>query len=52
LLDRYLKEVTPTKRSEDSERLRLEKLKRDPLCELTLTALTPQAVAAYRTGAC
>lgn len=48
LLGRYLLEVTPTKRSEESERLRLEKLQRDPLCDLTLEAFSPQAVAAYR----
>src|SRR5205809_496290 len=48
LLTRYLCEVTPTKRSEESERLRLEKLKRDPLCDLTMATLTAQAIAAYR----
>jgi integrase len=48
LLGRYLRDVTPTKRSEESERLRLEKLKRDPLCDLTLATLTTQALAAYR----
>jgi integrase len=48
LIGRYLTEVTPTKRSEETERLRLKKLQRDPLCDLSLAALTPQSIAAYR----
>lgn len=48
IIERYVAEVTPTKRSEESERLRLEKLQRDPLCDLALASLPPQAIAAYR----
>lgn len=45
---RYLDDVTPKKRSADSERLRLTKLLRDPLCDNALADLTPRALAAYR----
>lgn len=48
LVGRYVSEVTPTKRSEETERLRLEKVQRDPLCDLDLLSLTPLAIAAYR----
>jgi len=48
LIGRYLTEVTPTKRSEETERLRLAKLQRDPICDLTLASLSPQSLAAYR----
>jgi integrase len=48
ILDRYMAEVTPTKRSSDSEKLRLEKLQRDPLCDLDLASLHPHAIASYR----
>jgi hypothetical protein len=48
ILDRYMAEVTPTKRSSYSEKLRLEKLQRDPLCDLDLASLQPHAIASYR----
>ena len=48
LLDRYKAEVTPRKRSADSEKLRLAKLQRDPLCDTDLASLQPNAIAAYR----
>ena len=48
ILDRYMAEVTPTKRSSYSEKLRLEKLQRDPLCDLDLASLRPHAIASYR----
>ncbi len=44
VLRRYLEEVTPRKRSAESERLRLTKLLRDPLCDLPLADLTPAAL--------
>lgn len=48
LLDRYKAEVTPGKRSAESEKLRLAKLQRDPLCDTDLASLQPNAIAAYR----
>ena len=48
VIRRYLEEVTPRKRSEESERNRLEKLLRDALCDLPLGELTKQALAVYR----
>ena len=48
LLERYKAEVTPRKRSADSENLRLAKLQRDPLCDTDLASLQPNAIAAYR----
>jgi len=48
VLRRYILEITPRKRSESSERLRLSKLLREPICELRLNELTPSAFVAYR----
>ncbi|MEJ7776445.1 MAG: hypothetical protein WKF52_03455 [Sphingomicrobium sp.] len=48
LIGRYVSEVTPTKRSEESERMRLEKLQRDPLCDLDLSSLSPLAIESER----
>ena len=48
ILDRYIAEVTPTKRSARCEKLRLEKLQRDPVCDLDLATLQPPAIASYR----
>jgi len=48
IMRRYLVEVTPKKRSAESERLRLTKLLREPLCDNSLADLTPRALAAYR----
>ena len=48
VLRRYLIEVTPRKRSADSERLRLGKVLRAPLCDLALADLTAGPLAAYR----
>jgi hypothetical protein len=48
LLDRYMEEVTPKKRSAESEILRLRKLQRDPLCDLDLSSLHSPAIASYR----
>ena len=50
VLDRYLKEVTPTKRSQYSETARLKKVLREQVfCNLALTDLTPKVFADYRT---
>lgn len=48
LLRRYIGEVTPTKRSEASERLRLRKVLLSPLCGLPLVNLTPEVLGGYR----
>jgi len=48
VLRRYIREVTPTKRSADTERMRLEKLQRDPVCDLDLASLSAHAISAYR----
>jgi integrase len=48
ILRRYLVEVTPSKRSADSERLRLGKVLRAPMCDLTLADLTAAPFAAFR----
>jgi integrase len=51
ILERYLEDVTPTKDSAYSERVRLKKLLRDqPLCDLALADLTPKVFADYRTA--
>ncbi len=48
LLRRYVAEVTPTKASAESERLRLNKLAKAPFCALPLADLTTAPIAAYR----
>lgn len=48
LCSRYLAEVTPRKRSADSERLRLQKMSKAPLFALNLAELNSTGVAAYR----
>lgn len=48
LIDRYLEEVTPHKRSAESERLRLRKMQLDPIAAMSLASLTAKAVSSYR----
>lgn len=48
LIGRYISEVTPTKRSNDSERLRLLAMKKRPIAMIKLAALNGTHVAAYR----
>jgi integrase len=48
LIRRYVKEVTPSKLSADTERLRLNKMLKAPLCSITLADLSSAPVAAYR----
>lgn len=48
VLDRYLDEITPHKRSADTERLRLKKLRKAPVCDLALADLSGVHLAAYR----
>ena len=48
LIDRYIKEVTVTKRGERPEKLRLERLKRDKIAQIKLADLTPDAFSDWR----
>ena len=48
VLRRYVLEVTPRKRGAESERLRLGKVLRAPICDLSLADLTAAPFAAYR----
>src|SRR5690349_8689247 len=48
LLERYLKEVTPTKRSASSEAPRLRALMARDICHRTLAKLTSSDLAGYR----
>jgi integrase len=48
IVERYLERVTPTKRSCETERYRLQKMLRDPICETALCDLTPAIIASYR----
>jgi integrase len=48
LIDRYIKEITPTKRGERPEKLRLERIKRDKIALIKLADLTPDVFADWR----
>ena len=48
LVRRYVAEVTPRKRSHESERLRLNKFLLNKIASLSLAEVTPEAIAAYR----
>ena len=48
LVTRYMAEVTPLMKSTGADLIRLAALKRNPLCKLSLVALTPARVAEFR----
>lgn len=48
VVERYIKEVTPTMRSLIEDTFRLTKLSKHPLCKLRMAALTPTRIAEYR----
>lgn len=48
LVRRYMVEITPAKASAETERLRLSKLLKAPLCDISLGDLTTAPIAAYR----
>lgn len=48
LLERYLVEITPTKRGADAERYHLKALQRDPISKQVLVACTSGSVASFR----
>ncbi len=50
LIDRYVVEVTPTKRSAESERLRLGKMRLHNMASLSLADLSAAAITGYRDG--
>lgn len=48
ILKRYAAEITPGKRSAESELLRLGKLRKDTICALSLAELTTRDISGYR----
>jgi integrase len=48
VVERYIKEVTPTMRSLSEDTFRLRKLSKHPLCKLSMAALTSTRIAEYR----
>ncbi len=48
LIRRYIREVTPTKASAETERMRLSKLLSAPMCDVALLDLNAAPIAAYR----
>lgn len=48
LISRYMGEVTPLMRSVEADLIRLAALRRNPLCKLSMVALTPTRVAEFR----
>lgn len=48
LVTRYMAEVTPSMKSAKADLIRLAALKRNPLCKLSMAALTPARVAEFR----
>ena len=50
LIERYLREVAPCKRSADKETYRLRRIQRYPLAEIPVISLTPSDIAQYRDG--
>jgi len=48
LIQRYMREVTPTMRGAKDDLIRLNAISRRPISKLSLTALTPSKIASYR----
>ena len=48
LLDRYEKEVTPSKRGSQQEKYRLAVIRKDKIASLNIKSITPAEVAAFR----
>ena len=48
LIERYMREVTPSMRSEEIDLIKLKALARKPVSQLNMLALTPSKVAEYR----
>lgn len=48
LLDRYLSEITVSKRGKDIETLRISNIKRSSIAKYSLNAISPQLLADYR----
>jgi integrase len=48
LIQRYMREVTPTMRSAEADLIRLKAICRRSVCQLNMVALTPSKIAEYR----
>lgn len=48
IIERYMREVTPTMRSEKEDLIRLNAIARHPICKLNMVSLTSARLAAYR----
>jgi integrase len=48
LIDRYVREVTPGKRSAESERLRLNKMRKEKMALLAIVDVSEAVISAYR----
>ncbi len=48
LIQRYLREVTPTMRSFEADTIRLKAICRRPICNLSMAALTSSKIAEHR----
>lgn len=48
LIERYIREVTPTMRSSKEDTIRLKAIARKPISQTNMLALTPLKIAAYR----
>ncbi len=48
VIERYMREVTPTKRSKDADLIRLTAISRKPIAQYSLQNLTPAKIAEYR----
>ena len=48
IIERYMREVTPSMRSEELDLIKLSALSRKPISQLNMLALTPSKVAEYR----
>lgn len=48
LIQRYMREVTPTMRGAEADLIRLKAICRKSICQLNMVALTPSKIAEYR----
>lgn len=48
LIQRYMREVTPTMRGAEADLIRLKAICRKSICQINMVALTPSKIAEYR----
>jgi integrase len=48
LIERYMREVTPTMRSAETDLVKLKALSKKPIAQINMLALTPSKIAEYR----